>query len=92
MKPGTTAVAVLISRSRELTPCVDSFSRLPMPCVDSFSRLETDEPPPRGAPPFRSLLSMLMANRMEFKPGGETGNQNIWVRFNPPTQFKKGHL
>lgn len=68
VKPGTTAVAVLISRSRLLTPWVDSFHRLPMPCVDSLRRLDTEGPPPRVTPPFRSLLSMLMANRMEFRP------------------------
>lgn len=66
--PGTTAVAVLISLSRLLTPWVDSFHRLPMPCVDSLRRLDTEGPPPRVTPPFRSLLSMLMANKMEFRP------------------------
>lgn len=64
--PGTTAVAVLISLSRVLTPCADSFHRLLMPCVDSFSRSETDGPV--RACPFRSVLSMFMANRMEFSP------------------------
>lgn len=73
VKPGTTEVAVPISRSRLLTPWVDSFHRLPMPCVDSLRRWDTDEPPPpppRVAPPFRSVLSMLMANKMEFRPAG----------------------
>lgn len=68
VKPGTTAVAVLISLSRLLTPWVDSFHRLPMPCVDSLRRWDTEGPPPRVTAPFRSLLSMLMANRMEFRP------------------------
>lgn len=68
VKPETTAVAVLISRRRLLTPWVDSFNRLPMPCVDSLRRCETEEPPPLVTPPFRSQLSMLMANRIEFKP------------------------
>lgn len=67
VKPGTTDVAVPISRRRLLTPCVDSFRRLPMPCVDSLRRWDTEEPP-RVNPPLRSPLSMLMANRMEFKP------------------------
>ena len=82
MNPGTTPAAALvvtvpISRSRLLTPWVDSFHRLPMPCVDSLRRWDTEEagPPPgprvAAAPlPFRSLLSMLMANRMELRPGG----------------------
>lgn len=39
-----------------------------MPCVDSLRRWDTKGPPARVAPPFRSLLSMLMANRMEFRP------------------------
>lgn len=65
-KPGTTAVAVPISRSRVLTPCADSFHRLLMPCVDSFSSSETEGPV--RACPFRSVLSMFMANRMEFSP------------------------
>ncbi|KAG7255839.1 hypothetical protein CRUP_004679, partial [Coryphaenoides rupestris] len=128
--PGTTPaaaveVALLISRSRLLTPCADSFHRLPIPWVDSLRRVfvegasqpgaataqltadvaqgvetlqlmavemllhiepegqlwggtrqqgwDTEEEPlpaPRATPPFRSLLSMLMANRMEFSPGG----------------------
>lgn len=68
LKPGTTAVAVLISLSRLLTPWVDSFHRLPMPCVDSLRRLDTEGPDPRVIPPFRSLLSMLMANNMELRP------------------------
>lgn len=67
VKPGTTDVAVPISRRRLLTPWVDSFRRLPMPCVDSLRRWDTAEPP-RVNPPLRSPLSMLMANRMEFKP------------------------
>lgn len=69
LKPGTAAVAVLISLSRLLTPWVDSFHRLPMPCVDSLSRWDTEGPDPRVSPPFRSLLSMLMANKMELRPG-----------------------
>lgn len=69
VKPGTTEVAVLISLSRLLTPCVDSFHRLPMPCVDSLRRWDTEGAPPRVMPPFRSLLSMLMANKMELRPG-----------------------
>lgn len=69
LKPGTAAVAVLISLSRLLTPWVDSFHRLPMPCVDSLSRWDTEGPDPRVSPPFRSQLSMLMANKMELRPG-----------------------
>lgn len=69
MKPGTTVVAVLISLSRVLTPWVDSFHKLPMPWVDSFRRwLTEEEEPPARVTPFRSVLSMLMANRMEFSP------------------------
>lgn len=66
IKPGTTAVAVPISRRRVLTPWVDSFHKLLMPCVDSLSRWDTDDPP--RAWPFRSVLSMLMANSMELSP------------------------
>lgn len=75
VNPGTTAVAVLISRSRLLTPWVDSFHRLPMPCVDSLRRWDTEEPPPRVSPPFRSVLSMLMANRIEFRPEERSRNR-----------------
>lgn len=64
--PGTAAVAVPISLSSVVTPCADSFHRLLMPCVDSFSKSETDGPV--RACPFRSVLSMFMANRMEFSP------------------------
>lgn len=75
LKPGTTAVAVLISLSRVLTPWVDSFHRLPMPCVDSLRRWDTEGPDPRVIPPFRSLLSMLMANNMELRPEGCSSNR-----------------
>ena len=61
-----TAEDAVISLKRLLTPCVDSFSKEVTFCVDSFKRSETV-----GANllcPFKSLLSMLIAKSMEFRP------------------------
>lgn len=61
-----TAEEAVISLKRLLTPWVDSFSNEVTFCVDSFKRSETV-----GANllcPFKSVLSMLMAKRMEFRP------------------------
>lgn len=76
-----TAEDAVISLNRLLTPCVDSFSKEVTFCVDSFKRSDTV-----GAHllcPFKSLLSMLMAKRMEFRPapkreesGACAGEQN----------------
>lgn len=80
VKPGT-EVAVLISLRRLLTPWADSFHRLPMPCVDSLKRCDTEVPPPRLSPPFRSVLSMLMANKMEFRPEQHDRQQEELCQF-----------
>ena len=64
-----TAEDAVISLNRLLTPCVDSFSKEVTFCVDSFKRSETV-----GANllcPFKSLLSMLIAKSMEFRPCGK---------------------
>lgn len=61
-----TAEDAVISLKRLLTPCVDSLSKEVTFCVDSFKRSETV-----GANllcPFKSLLSMLIAKSMEFRP------------------------
>lgn len=61
-----TAEDAVISLRRLLTPWVDSFNNEVTFCVDSFNRSDTV-----GAHllcPFRSLLSMLIAKRMEFRP------------------------
>lgn len=56
----------VISLRRLLTPWVDSFNNEVTFCVDSFNKSDTV-----GVHllcPFKSLLSMLMAKRMEFRP------------------------
>lgn len=61
-----TAEDAVISLRRLLTPWVDSFNNEVTFCVDSFNRSDTV-----GVHllcPFKSLLSMLIANRMEFRP------------------------
>lgn len=70
-----TADDAVISLKRLLTPCVDSFSRDVTFCVDSFKRSDTV-----GANllcPFKSLLSMLMAKRMEFRPAQKRGRSGV---------------
>lgn len=66
-----TADDAVISLRRLLMPCVDSFSKDVTFCVDSFKRSETV-----GANllcPFKSLLSMLIAKSMEFRPAKKRG-------------------
>lgn len=61
-----TADEAVISRRRLLTPWVDSFNKEVTFCVDSFNKSDTV-----GVHllcPFKSLLSMLIAKRMEFRP------------------------
>lgn len=61
-----TADDAVISLRRLLTPCVDSFNNEVTFCVDSFNKSDTV-----GVHllcPFKSLLSMLIAKRMEFRP------------------------
>lgn len=61
-----TAEDAVISLRRLLTPWVDSFNNEVTFCVDSFNRSDTE-----GVHllcPFKSLLSMLIAKRMEFRP------------------------
>ena len=79
-----TAEDAVISLKRLLTPCVDSFSKEVTFCVDSFKRSETV-----GANllcPFKSLLSMLIAKRIEFRPAPKKGK--VWSvcygRVTPP--------
>lgn len=70
-----TAEDAVISRKRLLTPCVDSFSKEVMFCVDSFKRSETV-----GANllwPFKSLLSMLIAKSMEFRPSAQKEKHGV---------------
>lgn len=63
METGDEAV---ISRNRVLTPWVDSLSKEVTFWVDSLRRSVTEGGHLLG--PFKSLLSMLIAKRMEFSP------------------------
>lgn len=70
-----TAEEAVISLRRLLMPCVDSFNKDVTFCVDSFKRSETV-----GANllcPFKSLLSMLIAKSMEFRPVRERGKSGV---------------
>lgn len=70
-----TAEDAVISLRRLLIPCVDSFSKDVTFCVDSFKRSETV-----GANllcPFKSLLSMLIAKSIQFRPAKEKGWGNL---------------
>lgn len=76
-----TAEEAVISLKRLLPPCVDSFSKEVTFCVDSFRRSETV-----GANllwPFKSLLSMLFAKRIEFKPARKRGKSGVSAVENP---------
>lgn len=78
-----TAEDAVISRKRLLTPCVDSFSKEVMFCVDSFKRSETV-----GANllcPFKSLLSMLIAKSMEFRPAPRREKSGVCAAEQSPT-------
>lgn len=78
-----TAEDAVISRKRLLTPCVDSFSKEVTFCVDSFKRSETV-----GANllcPFKSLLSMLIAKRMEFRPAPRREKSGVCAAEQSPT-------
>lgn len=78
-----TAEDAVISLKRLLTPCVDSFSKEVTFCVDSFKRSETV-----GANllcPFKSLLSMLIAKSMEFRPTPQKGKSLECLLFNSHT-------
>ena len=78
-----TAEDAVISLKRLLTPCVDSFSKEVTFCVDSFKRSETV-----GANllcPFKSLLSMLIAKSMEFRPIPRKGKSLECLLFNSHT-------
>lgn len=78
-----TAEDAVISLNRLLTPCVDSFSKEVTFCVDSFKRSDTV-----GANllcPFKSLLSMLMAKRMEFRPAPNREESGVCAVEQNPT-------
>lgn len=69
-----TGVDSVISRKRLLTPWVDSFNKEVTFWVDSFSR--SDMVGGHLLCPFKSLLSMLMAKRIEFSPLNKRGRKS----------------